>query len=141
MDKFIFLGQVFCGAQYALSEIRHHRIYTQHGDVIKENAIGMIQILSNFFSQQHYQINMVAYDDEKSRYFKYPNQPLDKMGETFFNLSKPGYVLFIHNDEPASEMTFKIGVDHCRLVADRFGYETYDNLLSEVQQVIKLTQY
>ncbi|AUO66060.1 hypothetical protein WM46_15610 [Citrobacter freundii complex sp. CFNIH2] len=98
----------------------------------------MINALSGFLKEKKYNISMVAFDDEAQHYREFPGQSRYELGEIFSHPYKPGSVIFNFNNELPSDLTIEIGVDHCRLIVDRFEPYAYAILAREVQQALSV---
>lgn len=132
-----FLAKVLCGAEYTLAEIRNLNI---SGDIAKnktENAKELINYLLEAFNENNYAVRMIAYDKRTSKYQIFSEQPIFNLGETYFDILNPGSILFIHNNELQSDLTFDVGSDISRLMSGRFDDYAYAVLLSEVRQALQ----
>lgn len=134
MKRKKFLASIFCGAQYALAELREHNAQGPNANGIAQNARNTIELLAEFFKKENYNIYMVAYNNKTQQFEIYSSQPAFELGVTYFHIFNPGSILFSYNNDMKSEDTFDVPTDPSRLVANRFDPYAFTILRQEIQQ-------
>lgn len=130
-----FLASIFCGAQYALAELKELNIQGPNANAIAQNARYTIELLAEFFKKENYNIYMIAYNN-KAQQFDIYSQPVFELGVTYFHILNPGSILFSYNNDMKSEDTFEVFTDPSRLVANRFDPSAFTILRQEIQQAL-----
>ncbi len=131
-----FLASVFSGAEYALAELKELNIRGPNANAIAQNASNTIELLAEFFKKENYHIYMIAYNNKTQQFNIYSTQPIFELGITYFNILKPGSILFSYNDDLKSEDTFEVNSETSRLVANRFDSYAFPILRHEIQQAL-----
>lgn len=137
MNEIYFIAKVICGAEYALAEVRNLNIPKEHAEDRIQNAKQIIKTLTEVLEKENYSIRMLAYNEERSEYEFYNDQPMFELGETYFSFSNPGSICFIYNDDIKSERSFHINYDAPRLFSGRFNNYDYPVLVHEIQQTLQ----
>ena len=136
MERKKFLASIFCGAQYALAELREHNAQGPNANAIAQNARNTIEVLAEFFKKENYNIYMVAYNNKAQQYELYSSQPVFELGVTYFHILNPGSILFSYNNDMKSDDTFEVSTDPSRLAANRFDPYAFTILRQEIQQAL-----
>ncbi|MEB6856429.1 hypothetical protein NA898_03295 [Proteus cibi] len=136
MERNKFLASIFCGAEYALAELKELNIQGPNANVIAQNARNTIESLAEYFKKENYNIYMVAYNNRAQQFELYSSQPVFELGVTYFHIFNPGSILFSYNNDMESENTFEVLIDPSRLVANRFDPYAFTILRQEIQQAL-----
>lgn len=130
-----FLASIFCGAQYALAELKELNIQGPNANAIAQNARYTIELLAEFFKKENYNIYMIAYNNKAQQLDIYSHSVFE-LGVTYFDILNPGSILFSYNNDMTSEDTFEVFTDPSRLVANRFDPYAFTILRQEIQQAL-----
>lgn len=136
MERKTFLASIFCGAEYALAELKELNIQGPNANAIAQNARNTIELLAEFFKKENYNIYMIGYNNKAKRFELYSSEPVFELGATYFHTFNPGSILFSYNNDIKSEDSFEIPIDSSRLVANRFDPYAFTILRHEIQQAL-----
>lgn len=136
MKRNQFLAGIFCGAEYALAELKELNIQGPNANAIAQNARYTIDLLAETFKKENYHIHMIAFNNQTQKYDIYPSQPIYELGVTYFNILKPGSILFTYNGDFKSENTFEVLSDPSRLTANRFDPYAFQILHTQIKQAL-----
>ena len=140
IEKFIFLAQVLCGAEFALADIRKKELADPHSEGRAKRAKIVIEIMHKVFEEQNYHVKIRKYNQELGQYQLYSSEDIYALGETYLDETNPGSVVFIYNNNLESEMTFEITGKIPKEIAGRFDQQSYDVLVSEVRTVLRFIE-
>lgn len=136
MERKKFLASIFCGAEYALVELKGLNIQGANANGIAQNARNTIELLAEFFKKENYNIYMIAYNDKAQEFDLYFSQPVFELGVTYFHAFNPGRILFSYNNDMKSEDTFYVPAEPSRMVANRFDPYAFTILRQEILQAL-----
>lgn len=130
------LASIFCGAQYALAELKELNIQGSNADAIAKNARNTIELLAEVFKKENYFIYMIAFNNKAQKFELYSSESIFELGVTYFDILNPGSIVFSYNNDLKSEDTLVVPTDPSRLVANRFDPYAFTILRHEIQQAL-----